>query len=316
MALDRRQQPGHLVAEGHGNGLLQVAAADHRRQAMCLRVLGHRRRDRRKFAIDDRQAFADLQHRGGVGDVLRGRAPVAVFAELVAAQRVELRHHAEDRVADALGLLAQLDHVDLVEPAVADDLVGGLLRNQAQAALHLGQRGFDVEVLLRAVLVGPDVAHLVAGEDALEDGGVDDGGGHGEFPLGDRSEVRCRRAAKCVAPAAPRGDRSCGRRAGRRRVTRPRRPARAAPSRAPATLGARAAWTDATWRGWMHSLAPKPWRRDQARSASRRCSSSSCGVTPATGVARPATREAMASALAACTSASELSAMSRSRSSA
>ena len=27
----------------------------------------------------------------------------------------------------------------------------------------------------------------------------------------------------------------------------------------------------ATWRGWMQSLAPKPWRRDHARSASRRC---------------------------------------------
>ena len=142
-------------------------------------MLGHRRGDRRELALDDRQPLADLQHGRGVGDVLRGRAPVAVLAELVAAQRVELRDDAEDRVADALGLLAQLGHVDLVEPAVADDLVGRFLRNQAEAALDLGQRGFDVEVLLRAVLVGPDLAHLVAGEDALEDGRVDDGGGHG-----------------------------------------------------------------------------------------------------------------------------------------
>ena len=59
--------------------------------------------------------------------------------------------------------------------------------------------------------------------------------------------------------------------------------------------GRSAAWIGATWRGWMHSLAPKPWRRDHARSASRRSSSSSCGVTPATGAGRPATREAIAS---------------------
>jgi hypothetical protein len=45
----------------------------------------------------------------------------------------------------------------------------------------LASAGLDVEVLLRAVLVGPHLAHLVAGEDALEDGGVDDGGGHGGF---------------------------------------------------------------------------------------------------------------------------------------
>jgi len=175
MTFDRAQQAGHLVAEGHGNRLLQVAAADHRREPMHLRMLGHRCRDRCELALDDGQAFADLQDGRGVGDVLRGRAPMAVLAELVAAERVELRDDAEDRIADPLGLLAQLGHVDLIEPAVADDLVGRLLRDQADPALDLGQRGFDVEVLLRPVLVGPDVAHLVAREDPLEDRGVDDG---------------------------------------------------------------------------------------------------------------------------------------------
>ena len=143
-------RPGHLVAEGHRNRLLQVAAADHRRVSgaacACLASAAEIAASSRSTM---REAFADLQHRRGVGDVLRRRAPVAVLAELVAAQRVELRHDAEDRVADALGLLAQLGHVDLVESAVADDLVGRLLRNEAEPALHLGQRGLDVEVLLR-----------------------------------------------------------------------------------------------------------------------------------------------------------------------
>ena len=44
-----------------------------------------------------------------------------------------------------------------------------LLRDQAKPGLHLGQRRLDVEVLLRAVLIGPHVAHFVAAEDALED---------------------------------------------------------------------------------------------------------------------------------------------------
>ena len=70
-----------------------------------------------------RERLANLQHRRGVGDVLRRRAPVAVLAEPVAAQRVELRHDTEDRVADALGLRLQLVHVDLADVAVAHDLV-------------------------------------------------------------------------------------------------------------------------------------------------------------------------------------------------
>ena len=42
-----------------------------------------------------------------------------------------------------------------------------------------------------------------------------------------------------------------------------------------------AAWIGATWRGWMHSLAPKPWRRDHARSAQQaRLRRRVCGVTP------------------------------------
>ena len=60
-----------------------------------------------------------------------------------------MRHHAQDRVADAFGLRGQLKHVNLVELAMADDLVGSLLRNQAEPTLHLGQLRFDVEVLLR-----------------------------------------------------------------------------------------------------------------------------------------------------------------------
>ena len=108
-----------------------------------------RRRSRSSSRVDEVQGLADLQHGGGVGDVLRGGAPVARTRRAVAAELVDLGDHAEDRVADALGLLAQLGQVDLVEVAVADDLLGGLGRDQPELALHLGQRGFDVEVLLR-----------------------------------------------------------------------------------------------------------------------------------------------------------------------
>ena len=235
VAQDRRQQAGHLVAEGHRDRLLQVAAADHRRQAMVLRQLGHRRRDRGEFVVHQLQRLADLQHGGGVGDVLRGRAPVHELAELVAAQLVELRDDAQDRVADALGLLAQPRHVDLLDPAVADDLVGRFLRDQAQTPLHDGQGPFDLDVLGGAVLVAPDLAHRVGREDALEDGRVDDGGGHGGFLFNGR-------AARCGARVRSRVCRSFGRRAGRPRRLRCRRQqARVRPSASSSALGASSA---------------------------------------------------------------------------
>ncbi len=109
--------------------------------------------------LDQRQALAHLQHRRRVGDVLRGGAPVAVLAELVAAVGVDLVDDGDDRVADLLGLGLELDPVDLRQLAVADDLVGRLLRDDAEFALDLGQGALDVEVLGGAVLVGPDVAH-------------------------------------------------------------------------------------------------------------------------------------------------------------
>jgi hypothetical protein len=42
VAFDGGQQPGNLVAEGHGHRLLQVAAPDHRCVAMARGKLGQR----------------------------------------------------------------------------------------------------------------------------------------------------------------------------------------------------------------------------------------------------------------------------------
>ncbi len=178
MPLDRGEKPGHLVAEGHGNGLLQVAAPDHRRIAMAARELGHRSRDRGEVVLDEREALADLQHRGGVGDVLSGGAPMAPFAQAVGAQLHQLLDHAQHRVADALGLRAQLLQVDHLEPAVAHDLRRRLCGDDAEPGLDARQSRLDVEIFARAVLVGPHLAHGLGAEEVAEDGGVNDGCGY------------------------------------------------------------------------------------------------------------------------------------------
>jgi len=83
-----------------------------------------------------------------------------------------------------------------------------------------------------------------------------------------------------------------------------------------APAGCSARWIGSTCLGWMHSFAPKPNCRAAARSARSRGSSSSCGVTPATGAARPAAREATAMRPAEYAKPSEPASVSRSRSSA
>ena len=74
--------------------------------------------------------------------------------------------------------LRDLAHVDLGDGAVPDDLVGGFFRNDAQPSLNAGKCGFDVQILLRPVFVGPDFAHRPGAEDVTEDAGIDDRGWH------------------------------------------------------------------------------------------------------------------------------------------
>ncbi len=104
VAFEGGEQRRHLVAEGDRHRLLQIAAAGHRRVAVFAGETGERVGDRVDVGFDQGQRLADLQHGGGVGHVLRGGAPMAPLAEPVAAERDELLHHRQHRIADALGL--------------------------------------------------------------------------------------------------------------------------------------------------------------------------------------------------------------------
>ena len=86
VALHRGEQRRGLEAEGQRHGLLQVAAARHRGVAVAPRKLGERRGDRLHVLFHQFERGADLHDRGGVGDVLRGGAPMAPLAEPVGAQ--------------------------------------------------------------------------------------------------------------------------------------------------------------------------------------------------------------------------------------
>jgi hypothetical protein len=163
-------EPGRrLVAEGDRHGLLEVAAAGHRGVAVAFGKRGQRIGDRDDVGFDEVERFADLQDGGGVGDVLGGGAPVAPFAQAVAAQRDELLHHGEDRVADPLGLRLELGEVIFPCVAVPADFLRGLLRNDAEPRLGARERRLDVEIFLDPVFVGEDPPHRLGGKDVAED---------------------------------------------------------------------------------------------------------------------------------------------------
>ncbi len=128
---------------------------------------------RSRSRLDQNERLADLHHRRRIGDVLRRRAPVAPFAEAVAAQRDELLHHRQHRIADALGLRFEFGEVDLGDIAMPADFVGGFFRDDAEPRLRPRQRGLEVEIFLDAVLIGEHPPHRLGGEDVAEDRGID-----------------------------------------------------------------------------------------------------------------------------------------------
>ena len=150
---ERGEDGRHLVAEGDRHGLLQIAAPGHRRIAVSARDAAEGVGDRVDIRFDQGERLADLQHRGAVGHVLGGGAPMAPFTVPVAAERYQLLHHRQHRIADALGVLLQPDKIDFAGVAMADDFLRGRRRDDAEARLRPRQRRREVEIFLHAVRV-------------------------------------------------------------------------------------------------------------------------------------------------------------------
>jgi hypothetical protein len=98
---------------------------------------------------------------------------MAPLAETVGAETDNLLHHAEDRIADAFGLLLQAGEVDVFDPALPLDLTRGLLRDDAEAGLRPGERALDLQVIARPPFIGEYLPHLRRGEDVTEDRGIE-----------------------------------------------------------------------------------------------------------------------------------------------
>src|SRR6218665_844282 len=175
--MEVREADRGLVAEGHGQRLLQVGAPGHRRVAVLAREVREDAAQVADLRIDDIERVAHLQRHGRVHDVLRGRAPVHVAAR-VAAHRHQLVHERQDGVADDVGLMAHVIEIDAPDARFARDGLGRVGGDHTCLGLGPRQRDFGVDVALDQRVVGEQRAHLRRAEGVTEKDRIDDGAGH------------------------------------------------------------------------------------------------------------------------------------------
>ena len=165
-----------LVAEGRGHRVLAVRAAGHRHVGGALGEIGHGGQHLADLAQEDRVRLAQHQKIAGLGDVLRGGAPMHPAAVRLADDAAEFPDQRHERVAGAGEAFVDARAVHQLEPRLGGDRLGRLGRDDAELGLGAGQRGLDIEPGLPAVLQaieGADagIGHAGRGREGVAGGG-------------------------------------------------------------------------------------------------------------------------------------------------
>ena len=148
MAVKGGEPYGRLEAKGDRQRMLQMGAPGHRRIAIAPREPGEIAAQRREVGLDQRQPGTDLQHRGGIHDVLRRRPPMEPAPRLAGAFG-ELAHERQDRIADRLGLALEAGQIErsgvgLHRLGSGGNRGRGFRRDDADSRLSPCQRRFDL----------------------------------------------------------------------------------------------------------------------------------------------------------------------------
>ncbi|MNT03435.1 hypothetical protein D3C72_1379690 [compost metagenome] len=137
-----------------------MRAPGHGRVAVGLgqprQFLAHRH----GVAQDHGVHFLELQRHAGVDHVLRRGAVVHPFPVVRAAARLQLLERRHQRMLDAADLRRHLADVDIGHLGLGADFLGRRRRDDAQLGLRVGQRRFEVQPFLDAVLFGKDGTQL------------------------------------------------------------------------------------------------------------------------------------------------------------
>ena len=96
--------------------------------------------------------LAQHQQIAGLGDVLRGGAPMHPAAMRLADDAAQLPDQRDDRVTGAGETFVDARPVHQLQPCLGGDGIGRFSRNDAEFCLGAGQGGLDIEPRLPAVL--------------------------------------------------------------------------------------------------------------------------------------------------------------------
>ena len=138
-----------------------VSAADLRRIAKLMRSQVKYLAEQNKIALDNVGSVANLQRLGGVDDIVRSQAIVQPARGGGIADGFAHIHRKRNDVV----LYARFQFVnarDIHFGALANDR-SGIFRHEASFRKRFGGGQLDVEPLLEAIRIAPDLAHIFAG---------------------------------------------------------------------------------------------------------------------------------------------------------
>ena len=174
-----RQSPGlehadeprrGLAPEHRRQRLLEQRARDHGRRTVAVGQRGAGRRHPCDVLQHELERTPADEHRGGVHDVLAGRAVVDVARRLAADGRAQRAHERLGRIARAPSLLRDQVAVEAVGATGGGDRLGSSGRDHADCGLGAGQRALAVQHRLQPGAIIELVEQHPGREDRVEHG--------------------------------------------------------------------------------------------------------------------------------------------------
>ena len=169
---------GDLEAERGWHGVLAVGAGGDWHLRAALRQIRHRQQRFIDQALEDGMRLAQHQQISGLGDVLRCRAPMHPAAMRFADDMAEFPDQRHQSVAGAGEAFIDAGAIHQCQLRLRGNGVSGVLRNDSQFRLGVGERGFDIEPGLPAAFLAIKPADAGIGHPGRGGEGV----AHARFP--------------------------------------------------------------------------------------------------------------------------------------
>src|SRR5260370_39814764 len=149
-----------------------MRAAGHWRIAIADGPSRKTSRERNDVAADNREHCAELQHSGGVQNILSRRAKMDVAGGFIASYSAQLLDDRSDRIANSARAIGYVIEAQIFRTRGASNRIGDRARDNVQLCLRACQCGLDIEHELQMSVVGEQHANFVRAIERAEHAGV------------------------------------------------------------------------------------------------------------------------------------------------